>query len=276
MGLQLFPRKQEAAPRLSASPLVALAGRLALASQLFAAVARGLSFTSFARSPQARATDLGGAQRTLATLDRNGDGAVDRQEVVDFAQLKGMDVESVTQDFLAIDINGDGRLDVQEIGGALESRPTSPLQMPPPAPLKASPPVVAAASPRQLATAHRPLQLLSDELEQRRRQEDGTLAGQFVEGEEREAKALTLQQQATELRVNATAFAKSAAQEAAEVGHRTAREAALAVIKRVDELEAEAEKADGTAAALRAKTKLELLVADRLLAAAAAAASGVK
>jgi hypothetical protein len=99
----------------------------------------------------------------------------------------------------------------------------------------------------------------------------GSMAWELSQDEAREEDARRLEERSYQLRSNASAIAKAAAEKALQAGAKAAKEQTLEVLQRVQELEDGAQKADVTAAALQKKSQEELEEAGRLMAVADAA-----
>jgi hypothetical protein len=110
-----------------------------------------------------------GSQDTLATLDTNHNGKVEKSEIEAFARSQGMSPEDVMGDFKEIDTNGDGELDASEIAAILGETDSQQQQQQQPAtnsqPLNvvAQTPIATAAqtSPANIAVAESPVTVAS-------------------------------------------------------------------------------------------------------------------
>jgi len=287
------------------------------------------------------------ARRTLQALDSNHDGRVEPKEVTAFATAHKLDATSIAEEFSSIDLNGDGTLDAQEIDTALGSKSASKQQgkadsqaavaqtapaanaspaaqtpaavqtqavQPSPAaqaladqqallanetPVSAHLPVPAAVQPPMsaqpavvdpaaiVASAQslnlgglskadlKPIEAMSiaDHSSEAQDAVSG-LSAQLAIEERAEAKAAALEKQVTQLRANASALATAAAERTASLGVAASQAAAVASLAEITQMESQARRAEITAAALHSKAAAELLQADGLMAAAEAALRG--
>jgi hypothetical protein len=79
------------------------------------AVTSGLRQSALALVPASRVAD------TVRALDKNGNGKVDTDEIMEYAKTQGLDTTAVINDFHELDTNKDGELDAVEISGLLNS-----------------------------------------------------------------------------------------------------------------------------------------------------------
>lgn len=106
------------------------------------------------------------AERTLKTLDTNGDGMVDPSEIRAFALAQGLDAETAAREFASVDLNGDGNLSAAELSVALDgstsgteaAAPTQPTASTA-APLSAQSPTLRGAEPSSPAALVAPAAL---------------------------------------------------------------------------------------------------------------------
>lgn len=283
--------------------LFLLASVLSEASSLLQrGASRQRSFAGFRYSPQDPAA------RTLLTLDTNHDGRIDPSEVAAFARSQDLDSAAATEEFASIDLNGDGTLDSVELTQVLgPSSPTAGAQVAPvnlrtvttPAdtvkeeppvassPLAQHPPVLVAAEPvpealpaaAVEATATQPevvaapaptekVELISEEsrTSMRMAAQKVTEELDLEESEEREARKSD--RKAAEVREKSSALVKQTVQNALDAGSKAAHEKADELMKKIDNLEDQAERAEVRAVALRAKSKMELEEGNQLMAVA--------
>eukprot|EP00927_Polykrikos_kofoidii_P051693 TRINITY_DN45485_c0_g1_i1.p1 TRINITY_DN45485_c0_g1~~TRINITY_DN45485_c0_g1_i1.p1 ORF type:complete len:313 (+),score=60.07 TRINITY_DN45485_c0_g1_i1:126-1064(+) len=240
--------------------------------------------------PLAGETSL--AVRTFRTLDRNRDGVVDSDEVTSFARVRGLDLGTVTEEFAALDHDGDGHLNFQEISSALIERVGNDV-------IREQPSFSADTQVHDVATRDdntttaqivlssnmsMPVDSPSfpysaDKLGTRIRQltrriaiqeGDGieSMAGALAQEQDSEGQVHRFERMAAELRANASRLATAARQRATEEGVRAARARIARIVRTLNKLESGAQKADVTAAALRAQSQAELMHAESLMMAA--------
>jgi len=223
------------------------------------------------------------AAQAINTLDANHDGAIQPEEVAQFAASQGLDVSMVRQEFAGLDSNGDGMLSTEEVGVALRGAYTAG------APAAAS--STASESEPWAASADR-LQSLKGRLHVR----DPFSAVEFGEHDEvkvvehkkteaeaaqiaedlnleasQEHEARELFRKSTETRQKLVSLTESTKEKALDVGASMARHKTNELMKTVGSLSKQALEAEEKAAALRAKSKQELAEAQQLMAVADAA-----
>jgi len=277
---------------------IVLCSPLSSASSLLQRVAtRHRSFAGYRYSPQDPAA------RTLVTLDTNRDGRIDPSEVAAFARSQGLDAAAATEEFSSIDTNGDGTLASSELQKVLGTPTTefasrsgavtaaavpqvAAVEEPLPSASQVEPALLPREAPAErtesrpmpdLVAPSRDAQLSSmDFLLQESRSSVVQNAAERVSEEldlkEREELASRrLDRQAAALETQAASIAKATVQDALDAGAAAAHEKANELVAQITTLEDQAEKAEVRAAALRAKSKMEVEEGKQLMKVAATA-----
>lgn len=115
---------------------------------------------------------------------------------------------------------------------------------------------------------HMDTELISEESRNSVRMAAKKVADELALEESEEIAARKLDRKAEEVRANSTALAKMTVQDALDAGAKAAHKKADELMKKITEIEEEAERAEVRAAALRAKSKMELEEGNQLMAAA--------
>lgn len=233
------------------------------------------------------------AAHTLLALDTNHDGRIDPDEVASFARSQGLDAEAATQEFSSIDVNGDGVLDSTELTSALGvSPPTKLASTDVTNHVVAEPPSSAAAfttydggieqvgssaalePPARVEDAALPAleeartdsstmeasksELISDKSRASVRMAAQKVAEDLALEENEENEAQKLDREAAEVRASFSSLSKATIQKALGAGSTAAHTKSSELLANIAKLEEEAQKAEVRAAALRAKSKLEM------------------
>jgi len=111
-------------------------------------------------------------------------------------------------------------------------------------------------------------ELISQEMRDSVRMAASKVAEELALEEKEEREARNLDRQAAEIHANSTKLAKQTAQDALDAGAKAAHGKAEELLAKITALEEQAEKAEVRAAALRAKSKMELEEGNQLMAAA--------
>jgi hypothetical protein len=123
-------------------------------------------------------------------------------------------------------------------------------------------------SPSLSSTDAGSTELISQEMRDSVRMAARKVAEELALEEKEEREARNLDRQAAEIHANSTKLAKQTAQDALDAGAKAAHGKAEELLAKITALEEQAEKAEVRAAALRAKSKMELEEGNQLMAAA--------
>jgi hypothetical protein len=221
------------------------------------------------------------AAKTLLALDTNNDGRIDPKEIGAFAKAQGLDSKAATEEFASIDANGDGVLDSDEIqkvlGVTVPAQKISPevLVQAQSATLETAPLQLegkSSAQPQQLVVAPANLvagsnsELISEQSRQSMRNAAQSLAEELSTEEKEEQAARNLLRKVSEIHSKSTALAKESTQEAIDAGSKAAHEKAEEMMKKIVDLQVQVQSTEVRAAALHAKSEMENEQASTLMA----------
>jgi len=256
-------------------------GSLALAKFLHRAAALSHSASSHKGMQRllhkARASEDPGT-RTLHLLDTDGSGGVDADEVAAFAAAQGLDSETAKAEFPTLDANGDGILDAAEVASALGSLTEDAEQ---PAAVETEPEQAPAVTLVKSASSSASLddaELLTRQNRSKAndmQQGATTLVDSLSMEMTQEAAARDFERRAEELRENATSMTHRAVQDVVRLGSAAASSKADELLRKLVKLHDKAEEAEVQAAAFRARSKGESVLAHDLMAVADAAMKGL-